>query len=91
MTLVVLTIRNAPDPDTLEVNLGDKVIIRAYTDDVPHSLALWEFDVNLMLASKEPVSAEFIADKAGEFTFYCSIPCGSGHGAMQGKLIVRTS
>ena len=43
----------------------------------------------LALTSKKPVTTEFIADKAGTFTFYCSIPCGRGHGSMHGKLIVN--
>ena len=32
---------------------------------------------------------EFTADKAGEFTWYCTNMCGSGHMQMQGKLIVK--
>ena len=77
------------DPDKLEVNLGDKVIIHGYTSDVPHGLTLWDYGVNMKLMDKNPVTTEFIADKTGEFTFLCSIPCGSGHSKMQGKLIVK--
>ncbi len=77
------------EPDKLEVNLGDKVVIHGYTSDVPHGLALWDYGVNLNLMDKNPVTTDFIADKAGEFTFMCSIPCGSGHSKMQGKLIVK--
>ena len=77
------------EPDTLEVDLGDKVVINAYTSDVGHGLAIREFGVDMALMSKTPVTTEFIADKAGTFTFYCSIPCGRDHGAMRGKLIVN--
>ena len=77
------------EPGTLEVNLGDKVKLSAYTSDVPHGLAIYQFGVNMQLRSKNPVTTEFIADKAGTFTYYCSIPCGSGHGAMQGTFIVN--
>lgn len=77
------------DPSVLEVNLGDKVRITAYSSDVPHGLAIPQFGVNMKLLDKNPVTTEFIADKPGTFTFFCSIPCGSGHGAMQGKLIVK--
>jgi len=31
----------------------------------------------------------FTADKEGEFSYVCSIMCGSGHGNMVGKLIVE--
>ena len=77
------------DPGVLEVSLGDKVRITAYSSDVPHGLAISQFDVNMRLLGKSPVTAEFIADKAGTFTFYCNIPCGYGHGGMQGTLIVK--
>jgi len=77
------------DPARLEVNVGDKVVINAYTSDVGHGLAIREFGVNMALTSKKLVTTEFIADKAGTFTFYCSIPCGRGHGSMRGKLVVN--
>ena len=77
------------EPSTLEVNLGDKVIIHGYTSDVAHSITIPQFYVSMSLTSKTPVTTEFIADTPGEFTFYCSIPCGSGHGRMRGKLIVN--
>lgn len=77
------------EPDVLEVNLGDKVKINAYTSDVAHGLAIYQFGVNMQLRGKTPVTTEFVADKAGTFTFYCNVPCGSGHGAMRGKFIVN--
>jgi len=77
------------DPAVLEVNLGDKVKINAYTSDIPHGLAIPQFGVNMQLRGKNQVTTEFVADKAGTFTFYCSIPCGRGHGSMQGTLVVK--
>jgi len=77
------------EPDTLEVDLGDKVVINAYSSDVPHSLAILGYGVDLPLIPGTPVSTEFIADRAGYYTFQCNIPCGRGHGAMRGKLIVK--
>lgn len=77
------------DPNKIEVNLGDKVKITAYSEDVPHGLVLWEFGVDMSLENKTPVTTEFIADKVGTFTFACSVPCGSGHGSMKGTLVVK--
>jgi len=51
------------DPGTIEVNLGDKVIIHAYSDDVPHGLSIRDFGVEMSLIDKDLVTAEFIADK----------------------------
>ena len=79
------------DPPTIEVNAGDKVRIILTSDDIPHGLAINEFMVNKRVdpSPVEPTVIEFLADKRGEFTFYCSVPCGDGHIDMKGKLIVR--
>ncbi len=77
------------NPNNIEVNLGDKVRITAYSRDVPHGLAINEFNVNMYLTGSTPQTVEFIADKKGTFTFFCNIPCGAGHSSMRGRLIVR--
>jgi len=77
------------DPKKIEVNLGDKVRITAYSSDVPHGIAIPGYGVYMKLMDETPVSTEFIADRPGYYSFYCSIPCGSGHGAMRGELIVN--
>jgi len=76
-------------PDLVEVNQGDTVRITAVSTDVKHGLAIEEYGIREKLLPNEPVEIEFVADKAGEFNYYCSVPCGSGHGSMRGKLIVR--
>lgn len=77
------------DPEVIEVNQGDRVRIIALSRDVPHGLSIPEFDVNLYLNGLQEQTAEFVADKKGTFSFSCSVPCGSGHGSMNGQLIVR--
>ncbi len=77
------------DPAVIEVNKGDKVRIIAESRDVPHGFAIDEYGINLYLDGLRPETVEFIADKAGTFTFYCNVPCGSGHRSMKGKLIVK--
>lgn len=76
-------------PSTIKVNQGDKVRIIASSRDVPHGLAIPEFGVNMYLPGPAPKTIEFIADKKGTFTFYCNIPCGSGHSSMRGQLIIK--
>ena len=76
-------------PDTIEVNLGDKVDIHVRSIDVTHGFMLPEFGINERLPVGGVVHIEFTADKAGEFPFACSVPCGSGHGRMSGQIIVR--
>lgn len=77
------------DPDMIIVNKGDTVRLLITSTDVPHGFAINEFDVNIQLSPGETEVVEFVADKVGTFTFFCSIPCGFGHANMQGKLIVN--
>jgi cytochrome c oxidase subunit 2 len=85
----VIAYQWAFEPSTITVNKGDKVRITATSRDVPHGFAIDEYGINLYLDGLRPKTAEFIADKAGTFVYYCSVQCGSGHGRMRGKLIVK--
>ncbi len=75
-------------PNTIEVNLGDKVELHIESVDVTHGFNLLDFGINERLEPHQDVHVEFIADKKGTFTFSCSVPCGSDHGRMTGQLIV---
>ncbi|HLC62201.1 MAG TPA: cupredoxin domain-containing protein [Candidatus Nanoarchaeia archaeon] len=76
-------------PSTIEVNKGDKVKLVVTSVDVPHGIAIKEYGINEQLPVGKPVTIEFTADKAGTFTAYCSVFCGSGHSNMKGNLVVK--
>jgi len=76
------------NPGTIEVNQGDKVRLIVKSVDVPHGFAIKEYNIKEYLAPQEEVVIEFVADKAGTFRFYCSVPCGKDHKAMNGTLVV---
>lgn len=76
-------------PATIEVKKGDTITIKLSTKDVPHSLAIADYNVNVQAYPDAPGEQTFIVDKAGEFSWRCKIPCGSEHTGMKGKLIVR--
>ena len=76
-------------PDTIEVNKGDKVRLIVTSLDVPHGIAIKEYDINERLEVGKPTTIEFTADKQGTFTTYCSVFCGAGHSNMKGKIIVH--
>ncbi len=76
-------------PGILTVNEGDTVKITITSEDVTHSFNLPAFNINQRLVPGETVTFEFTADKKGTHLFFCSIPCGSGHSGMNGKLIVE--
>ncbi|HLD75859.1 MAG TPA: cupredoxin domain-containing protein [Candidatus Norongarragalinales archaeon] len=75
-------------PSTLTVKKGQPVKITIESTDVPHGFALPDFGVQKELNPGSKTVVEFTPDKTGEFTFFCSVFCGSGHGSMKGKLIV---
>ena len=77
------------EPETIEINKGDKVRLIVTSTDVPHGIGIPEYGINERLDPGKPVTIEFIADKEGTFTSFCTVFCGSGHSDMKGKIIVK--
>jgi cytochrome c oxidase subunit 2 len=77
------------EPETIEVDKGDVVKLKITSIDVAHGIYLGEFNVNERLEPNEEVIIHFLADKEGEFPFYCNVGCGAGHSNMDGTLVVR--
>ena len=77
------------DPSTITVNKGDKVKIKITSTDVNHGFAIPEYGISQKVDVGKTETIEFIADKSGEFTFFCNVFCGSGHKEMKGTLIVK--
>ncbi|MDP2974102.1 MAG: cupredoxin domain-containing protein [Candidatus Diapherotrites archaeon] len=77
------------EPEEITVEFGDRVKLSITSPDVEHSFALPEFNVNKTIPAGQTVTVEFVAEKKGRFTFYCSVYCGAGHSEMNGALIVE--
>lgn len=77
------------DPNPIIVNKGDKVKLSIKSIDVAHGFSLPDFGINAKLEPGKTEIVEFVADKSGKFTFFCSVVCGSGHQDMKGTLIVN--
>ncbi len=75
-------------PNTITVNRGDEVVLRITSTDVEHGFSLATYDIIETLPPGETRTIRFTADQAGEFNFFCSVFCGSGHQSMRGKLVV---
>ena len=76
-------------PSQIKVRKGDRVRLTITSADVAHGFSLSEFGVGLFVDGGKTVTVEFVADKVGIFSFFCSVPCGSGHGSMRGTFIVE--
>jgi len=77
------------DPNPIVVNQGERVKIVMTSTDVAHGFLLPDYNIDVPLSPGRPTTIEFVADKQGTFKFLCSVLCGSGHGSMKGKLIVK--
>jgi cytochrome c oxidase subunit 2 len=76
-------------PETITVNKDDRVVLNITSEDVTHGFAIPQFDINEQLEAGKTTRIEFVADKTGTYTFFCSVFCGSGHPQMRGTLIVK--
>lgn len=71
------------NPNTINVKKGERIKLVINNLDVTHGLRIPDLGV------QGNDFVEFIADKQGDFTFYCNNYCGENHPQMQGKLIVE--
>lgn len=76
-------------PDIIKFKLNEKVRLRFASEDVVHGFSLPEFNINVVIQPGKETVVDFHASKKGGFTFLCSIPCGSGHSAMRGTIIIE--
>jgi nitrosocyanin len=74
------------DPDPIVVKKGERVKLEVSSLDVTHGLGIKQLGINLTPRVGETKTAEFIAEKAGDFHIHCTVYCGSGHGNMHGNL-----
>lgn len=72
-----------PNP-TLTVHRGQKVVIELRTLDIVHGFAIDEFNVQAYILPGQTVAVSFVADRVGNFTYYCNVFCGVGHPYMHG-------
>lgn len=73
------------DQSEYTVTSGEKVKITLTNQEGYHGVAINEFDVNI----QGDGGATFTPEEPGEYTIYCSVPCGEGHADMKSTLIVK--
>ena len=75
------------EPSTLTVKMGKKVVLDAYSPDIPHSLVITELEVNERLPTGQK-TIEFTPAKKGEFDVICTVP-GHKEAGMISKIVVE--
>ncbi|GGK02053.1 hypothetical protein GCM10007063_25380 [Lentibacillus kapialis] len=73
------------DQDKYTVTAGEEVSVSLANEEGRHGMAIDEFDVNI----EGEGEATFTPEEPGEYTVYCSVPCGEGHADMQSTLVVE--
>lgn len=76
-------------PPVIEVPRGAEVTFVVTSADVIHGFEIAGTNVNQMVIPGYINNIKARFDKPGEYLIICNEYCGTGHQAMQGKLIVR--
>lgn len=86
----IVAARYSFTPDHIEVQQGDRVRITVRSADGTHGFTIKKLNVDTEVPrGGEPVTVEFVADRAGVFTISCSHYCGLGHSHMRAELVVN--
>jgi cytochrome c oxidase subunit II len=84
-----MTVKNFEfSPAAISVNKGDTVKIIIKSSEGNHGIAIPDFGISQELPLGEEHTIEFVADKTGQFNFFCNVPCGPGHKNMKGTITV---
>ncbi len=66
-------------PEDFEVSQGDTIKMTAVNeDDYDHGIAIEAAGVSQKMPANSTVTFTFKVTKAGDYPFYCSVPCGDG-------------
>ena len=66
-------------PEEVEINRGDRVKMTVINEDIyDHGIAIDAFGISQRMPANSTIVFEFVATQAGDFQYYCSVPCGEG-------------
>ena len=76
-------------PDTIRVNLGERVRLRISSSDVVHGFAVPALGINVdEILPGHVAEVEFVASRVGRFPFACTRWCSVDHWRMRGVIEV---
>ena len=78
------------EPSTIEVQQGERVVLRVTSTDRLHGIGIKKFGVSREVPKGQTVDVEFVASSAGTYKVLCTEDCGKGHDDMVGTLVVKT-
>jgi cytochrome c oxidase subunit 2 len=77
------------EPSTIEVQQGERVLLRVTSTDRLHGIGIKKFGISKEVPKGETIEVEFVASSAGTFKVLCTEDCGKGHDDMVGALVVK--
>jgi plastocyanin len=80
--------RYSYSPNIIEVNKGDRVVLRLISEDVHHGIYLDGYGLQTSARPGQEGTISFQATRTGRFPFRCTITCGALHPYMIGYLEV---
>lgn len=87
---VLMTVTNFKfEPAQITVKKGEKIKLQVTAIEGTHGLAIPDLGVNVSVAPGQTVTIDIPTMKTGTFSFFCSIPCGSGHRDMRGMIVIE--
>jgi cytochrome c oxidase subunit 2 len=75
-------------PGEIRLKKGVPVVLELTSADVVMGFSIPDFGVRADILPGRTVRVRFVPDKAGTFTFFCDIFCGTGHEDMNGTMTV---
>jgi nitrous-oxide reductase len=86
-------VRSHFTPDIITAKVGQKIIVHLtnseQTADATHGFAIPTKNVMVSLDPGETTTVEFVMEKAGTYSYYCTEFCSALHLEMQGWLIIE--
>ncbi len=78
------------DPDRIEIPAGATVNMSIVNEDpFAHGFAINELGLDQRLPSNQTTEFSFVANlEPGEYEFFCSVFCGTGHFGQRGTLVI---
>jgi cytochrome c oxidase subunit 2 len=77
------------EPNEIRLKRGEAVVLELSSLDVVMGFNAPDFKVRTDIPPGKLMRVELTPDKAGTFTFFCDVFCGSGHEEMNGTFIVE--
>jgi cytochrome c oxidase subunit 2 len=75
-------------PAKVTLKKGEAVILELTSEDRLHGFHIKDLGVRADVLPGQPVRVRIVPDKVGTFPFTCDLFCGSGHGDMNGVILV---